>query len=500
MDDAGRRWRFDGHAMIKKMLAVTVVAWMALVPAWAGTAPRRYLLRVTRDSALDVVCKTYGLEVVRSIDWLSLSVVTGPAGVSPGILSTKVRANKNVRSFEPDYVTTQGETARAHPDLKQTTQSLEEALTVDRTVRDFYGAPAWNGYVQQPALAILELDEARAAGLEGDGVVVAVIDSGIDPENVLLKDVLLPGYDFTRDQPGASEWSDLVQSTAAILDAQKCNTYEPVGGSQDGVVTQSTAAILDGCVPGILNQSTAAILDGESASLLAGQPPLPASFGHGTMVAGLIHAVAPRARILPLKAFSADGTGRSSDVAQAIYYAVLSGARVLNLSFTFTQLSQEVMDATAYAALQGSIVVAAAGNEGLAVKRWPAEHKWVVGVGATTLDDARATFSNQGYDTFNIGAPGVNLVTTYPGGAYAAVSGTSFSAPLMSGAVALMGNAAPLLDWSATADVVKRGQYAEISDIIRNADNKYPQRLILPPAVALAPLLQRDEVKNINIK
>jgi subtilisin family serine protease len=215
-------------------------------------------------------------------------------------------------------------------------------------------------------------------------------------------------------------------------------------------------------------------------------------------VAGLIHAVAPRAKILPVKAFSADGTGRSSDIAQAIYWAVLNGARILNLSFTFTSVSQEVMYATAYAALSGRIVVAAAGNEGLVVRRWPAEHKWVVGVGATTLWDTRAPFSNQGYDTFKIGAPGVNLVTTYPGGYYAAVSGTSFSAPLVSGAAALMGIAAPLLEWGATADVVNKGTYAQISDIVKNADSQYPQRLIVPPAVALAPLLQRDTVKQIN--
>ena len=263
----------------------------------------------------------------------------------------------------------------------------------------------------------MNLEQARAAGRDGAGLTVAVIDTGVDPENPILKDVLLPGDDLTRNQPGASEWGDLVQSTAAILDSHECEAHDPFTTAEDGTVTQSTAAILDSaCVPGILTQSTAAILDSDSITELASAPPLPAAFGHGTMVAGLIHAVAPRARILPLKAFSADGTGRSSDIAQAIYYAVLGGARVINLSFTFKSVSQEVMYATAFAALEGRIVVASAGNEGLAAKRWPAEHKWVVGVGATTLWDTRAPFSNQGYDTFKIGAPGVNLVTTFPGG------------------------------------------------------------------------------------
>jgi len=396
-----------------------------------------------------------------------------------------------------------GDTAAARVHIEETAPSLDEPLAVDHTPADFYGTLAWNGYAHQPALSVLSVDEARDAGQEGDGITVAVIDSGVDPTNPLLKDVLLPGYDFTRDQEGASEWSDLVQSTAAILDSGKCMTYAPGPADPEGTVTQSTAAILDStCAPGIVTQSTAAILDGGPGSSVADTAAVPAAFGHGTMVAGLVHAVAPRAMILPIKAFSADGTGRSSDVAQAIYYAVDHGARVLNLSFTFDALSQEVMYATAYAAQQGLIVVAAAGNEGLTVRRWPAEHKWVVGVGATTLWDARAPFSNQGYNTFKIGAPGVNLVTTYPGGAYASVSGTSFSTPLVSGAVALMGGAAPRLDWGATSDVVsQRREYAEISDIVKNADNQYPQRLVVPPAVALAQILQRKSVQPItNIK
>jgi subtilisin family serine protease len=326
-----------------------------------------------------------------------------------------------------------------------------------------------------------------------------VIDSGVDPDHPLLRDVLLPGYDFTRNVPGASEWGDIVQSTAAILDGGRCRTSAPGVTGEDGHIVQSTAAILDSaCVPGRLTQSTAAILDTESQTRLAGAPPLPPAFGHGTIVAGLIHVVAPRARILPLKAFASDGTGRSADIAQAIYYAVLQGARVLNLSFTFENESQEVLYATAFAAQQGCIVVAAAGNEGLVVQRWPAEHDWVVGVGATTLWDTRAPFSNQGYGTFKVGAPGVDLVSIFPGGYYAAVSGTSFSTPLVSGAVALMGTAAPRLDWSAAANVVRIGKYAEIGDVVRGEDHKYPQRIVVPSAVDLAEILARGSIKQVK--
>jgi subtilisin family serine protease len=482
-------------------LACVVAACLGMAAAASAQAPDppRYLLRVARPWALARVCRTYGLTVVRNIGWLSLYTVTGPSEVPVDALVARVRADGAVRTFEPDYVATTGETASARRQIEQTTRPLDEALAVDRTLADFYGALAWNGYAHQPALAKLEVEAARGEGSDGDGITVAVIDSGVDPENPILRDVLLPGYDFTRNQEGASEWGDIDQSTAAILDTEKCRTSRPAGTEEDGTVVQSTAAILDStCAPGLLTQSTAAILDTETPVRLAGAPPLPPAFGHGTMVAGLIHAVAPRARILPLKAFSADGTGRSADVAQAIYYAVLSGARVLNLSFTFENVSQEVMYATAFAALQGRIVVAAAGNEGLAVQRWPAEHAWVVGVGATTLWDTRAPFSNQGYNTFKIGAPGMDLVTTYPGGYYAAVSGTSFSTPLVSGAVALMGKDAPRLDWSAATNVMRVGKYAEISDVVQSADHKYPQRIIVPSAVDLAAQLERASVKQIK--
>src|SRR2546426_9667854 len=104
------------------------------------------------------------------------------------------------------------------------------------------------------------------------------------------------------------------QSTASILD-------------------QSTASILDQNTIVILNQSTASILDQSTASILDTRQ-VPQTFGHGTMVAGIIHLVAPAARIMPLKAFEADGTAHLFDILRAIYYAVDHGAKVINMSFS----------------------------------------------------------------------------------------------------------------------------------------------------------------------
>jgi len=143
--------------------------------------------------------------------------------------------------------------------------------------------------------------------------IVAVIDTGADPNHPVLKTSLVPGFDFTRNLPGIpSEFADLSQSTASILD-------------------QSTASILDQNTIIVLNQSTASILDQSTASILD-RTQVPQVFGHGTMVAGIIHLVAPTAQIMPLKAFKADGTSNVFDILRAVYYAVDHGAKVINTS------------------------------------------------------------------------------------------------------------------------------------------------------------------------
>ena len=78
----------------------------------------------------------------------------------------------------------------------------------------------------------------------------------------------------------------------------------------------------------ILSQSSTSILDGR-----------PTSFGHGTMTAGLVHLVAPNARIMPLKAFAGDGSSDLFNILRAIYYAADHGANVISMSFEITQSS-----------------------------------------------------------------------------------------------------------------------------------------------------------------
>ena len=162
-----------------------------------------------------------------------------------------------------------------------------------------------------------------------------------------------------------------------------------------------------------------------------------AAFGHGTMVAGVVHLVAPTANIMPLKAFSADGTGYTSDILRAIYYAVQKKATVINMSFSRPTPTQELKRALDHANSSGLIPVSSAGNEGIAALRYPAALANVVGVASTSNEDTRSSFSNYGKDLVWLAAPGEGIVTTYPGGTYAAAWGTSFSTPFVSGGAAL---------------------------------------------------------------
>jgi subtilisin family serine protease len=268
----------------------------------------------------------------------------------------------------------------------------------------------WRGYVTQPAAQIIDLANTQTKFNVGGFGIVAVIDTGVDPTHPALQQVVLTGYDFTRNRESADEKGDIQQSTAAVVD-----------GVSPAWVNQSTAAVVD--------QSTAAVVDDTKY----------AGFGHGTMVAGVIHLVAPKALILPLKAFGADGSGYTSDVIRAVYRAVNQNAKVMNMSFSFASASTELSSAISFANKNGVIAVASAGNDGAKVNAYPAAYSnRVMGVASTTNSDARSSFSNYGTPLVWVAAPGEGIVTTYPFGTYAAAWGTSFSAPFVSGAAALL--------------------------------------------------------------
>ena len=280
----------------------------------------------------------------------------------------------------------------------------------DTAPNHYFNTNVWNGYAVQPAAQIVRVSEAQNTfHVSGTGI-AADIDTGVDPSHPALKTVLLPGYDFIRNQPGGSEMNDF--------------GGPPPSGSTSNIaqVNQSTAAVLD--------QSTAAVLDGS---------PQYAAFGHGTMVLGVIHLVAPRAKLMPLKAFGSNGSGFLSDILRAVYFAVQNGANVVNMSFDFKTSSAEFSNALDFANQNNVICAASAGNDGMQEIVYPAAlQNDVMGVASTSDADMRSSFSNYGNAIVWVAAPGEAIISTYPFGTYAASWGTSFSAPFVSGAAALM--------------------------------------------------------------
>lgn len=209
----------------------------------------------------------------------------------------------------------------------------------------------------------------------GDGVVIAVIDTGVDPEERDLKNKLVSGYDFVNRDSGP--WDDQGHGTriALIAAAAADNGYGGAGVAYD-------------------------------------------------------------AQIMPLKALANTGSGTHAWIAKAIIWATDNGANVINLSIGGPYPSETLRDAVNYASRQGVLLVAAAGNESSNVPVYPAAYDPVLAVAGTSRDQQRAGFSNWG-DHVSVAAPGTNILVTH-GGSHRAGSGTSLAAPQVAGVAALV--------------------------------------------------------------
>jgi hypothetical protein len=256
-------------------------------------------------------------------------------------------------------------------------------------------------YLAQQLVGDLEMIQLRARGA---GVIIALIDTGIDRSHPDIKDHL---------------WTD----PGEIPD-------DNIDNDNDGLVDDNYGWNF---------------FDASKDTLEARSDAQTSVAGHGTFIAGLIALIAPEAKIMPIRAFSPDGVSDAFSVAQGIKYAVDHGARVINLSFGSTDDSQVLHDAVTYAQQRGVLLVAAVGNENKGndlAPQFPAN--WdldVMGVAAIDSTNRKAVFSNYG-NNVSVSAPGVNLVSLYPelnnSPDYATWSGTSFAAPLASAGAALI--------------------------------------------------------------
>lgn len=270
-------------------------------------------------------------------------------------------------------------------------------------------------YPSQWALDSINVEGAWGDAWEqsGEGAVVAVIDTGVDynhpdlVDNIWTNEDEIPNNKIDDDGNG---YIDDVRGYDFVADGVNCAKNEDCSGRD--------------AKPNDYH-------------------------GHGTHASGIIAAsrennigvtgVAPQAKIMPLRAAFATSKSaflKSSDVYDAIAYAIDNGADVVSMSFAGENLG--VLSSIISRADQaGVVMVAAAGNHDSSTPLYPAALPEVISVGAIDHHGDKASFSNYG-DWIDIAAPGVQIYSTLPGSQYGVKSGTSMAAPLVAGVAALI--------------------------------------------------------------
>ncbi len=178
---------------------------------------------------------------------------------------------------------------------------------------------------------------------------------------------------------------------------------------------------------------------------------------HGSHVAGIAAAatnngvgvagVSWGAKIMALKALNYNGNGSTADLAEAVYYAVDNGAKVINMSLGIPWTSwpcnyPDIETAFTYAVNHNVLLVVAAGNDGKYGVSCPGAYDQAMAVGSTDSSDNRSSFSNYG-PRLDIAAPGSSIYSTWSNGTYGTKSGTSMATPHVAGLAALVWGMAP---------------------------------------------------------
>ena len=298
--------------------------------------------------------------------------------------------------------------------------------------------------------------------------------SSVSRELLEREDVLSVTPDYVRELsvPTPIEAGDpfeAQQDYLGFIGAYDC--YERIDGSKpgDGILIAILDTGIDASHPDLKGQIARGgrYFDGNSDEGNAEPDSYHDGNGHGTHVAGIIAAaknglgvtgVAYGAKLLPIKVLSDDGRGYDSAIVAGMIYAIDSGARILNLSFGGFGYSEVYDDAVAYAREHGVLIVTAAGNSSMPTSAIsdsyysalvsPANIPSALSVMSMRLiphanGDYIADFSNWDSDPqsgveYPIMAPGMDILSCYTGGRYAWVSGTSMSAPIVSGAAAII--------------------------------------------------------------
>ena len=393
-------------AALTSMLAPAVAVPAAAGPS-ADAVPSRVLVRFADDARVD-----RALQAMSGVRGASLGRHTGVTVVdlAPGEgaeeAATRLAARSDVVWAEPDR------RVRAS-DL---TDVIDDPMADRLWGLDNQGQSLLTGLAGTPDVDI-DAPEAWATA-RGTGVLVAVIDTGVD---------------IGHPDLAGRIWRNPGEIAGNGLDDDHNGLVDDVHGWD-------------------FRNDDASVYDDASVD------------AHGTHVAGTIAAradngrgiagVAPGATILPLKFMGEDGAGWTSDAIAAFEYAAAAGATIVNASWGGPDFSRALSESVANL---DALVVAAAGNEGRDLDEeasYPAAlpHDNVLAVAAVDPRGDVASFSNRGSHTVDVGAPGVAVLSTLPGNRYAWMHGTSMAAPYVAGVAALVQSIAPTTTPAALAD------------------------------------------------
>jgi subtilisin family serine protease len=332
-------------------------------PNHRGYVPGQVLIRLVSGASIEAIHDRYRTRTIEAIESERVYLIDLPSDVTVEEILPVLRGDSDLQAVSPNAEI-----------------SIPEAQ--GRSTMAFSDGDDYRSkYSDQNAVRRIRAREAWEMS-RGGNVLVAVLDTGIDPSHPELAG---------RNAPGA----DLVDGDGDATDRR-----DEVDSDQDGLVDEA--------------------------------------FGHGTFVAGLVLSVSPDARILPVRILDSDGIGTAMDVARGIEIAVDRGARVVNMSFGMAVESDVVAELIEQASNQrGVVFVASAGNAGTSTRQYPAAGPEVLAVAAVDSSDAKADFSNHG-SWVRVAAPGVGLVGPMPPDRYGRWSGTSFAAGLASGEAAVI--------------------------------------------------------------
>ena len=241
-----------------------------------NSASDQFILRCAGSDVAAVVGR-HGLELVHQVrdGSQAVALVRSPAGVDTEDLVNSLILDSAVNGVEPAQVAslpehgalTQLEGSEGELTLGLLSQGTFSSPCVDQE----FSSPVWSGYADQWAAEKLNLHQAHLAGNDCGNAVLAVIDTGIDPEHELLEGSVISGFDFILNEAGfASDWSNLEQSITALVEQ-----------SITALVEQSITALVEGIgEPLVVEQSITALVEQSITALVEGET-LPPAFGHG---------------------------------------------------------------------------------------------------------------------------------------------------------------------------------------------------------------------------